>query len=1237
MLLSLCFSVLTYVMPTKFKDLPKLSERPKVIAHPVKDDGEIEASRKSYDLYKNLTKHFSYYKHHEEVLTATAGLDPDNGDFPYKLKPVDNNFIEMVFYLLTILLREHCEDIDARKVFERYNLIELLNAMCNCTSSIAIPEDLKSFASYIIRHYYDVTGEMPSSMTKSMSETQNSENISEADKKLQEQIKARKEKARKARAAINKKMKNKQKKATKTVRCFESETGNAIEQLVGHEEKEATRLKELQEKEANMLKDMQQQHNISEISGCHFKEVLNRPNNTCIICRTEFDIDADINYKDDTLVIPINLSNFYKNIFLDDHKKSAFSDNSDEEANPFLNLLGVRSEVNKILNTCGHVFHKKCLEKSAGSRLFTGSFSGLRTCPYCSTEYSQTMPVFTLKKMVSLRKYESKFKDAKTNANIWKWITSVEKYFAPAKPEQATTYRLKLTMDLSEPPKEETKTEEVQPETIDLPDMNDEDIAPPPEKPKKEDKRLNKLKEDEVTTSQLKELRQFYEELKPTRKSMAEKSIIYFLDTFAYTVEQIELRAYRENRNIATDLPQRHKLILTQLAAIMLPLFQNLKLMEVVDTTSPTTHKRTGIVREIDNFTEDRLNDFGLVRQINDFHSDDWSDSEMSVDDSNESLSDNERADEDRLPRRNAIRRNTTVTATTTRVAETGTTMNDEDNPVAAAATDTVGDQNNEANDAENEVNTGNADDANDALANEENNNPATEMAVTTLPNTVVIQPGPDGNTQITGNREVVEQLQNAINNAINNPDNAGEIEADDLDEEGRVEFEIGETVIPLDDDIDQDDPNVETATGNALERTIRLLTGGAAPDMLTQLARNRNISGGSNQNDTEPENFEKYEIKEKDNKFLKNFELYARQVARTQLKRLVLSKKEFGLTSDDQSCLLSEKLFTSFVRSFFTIASMATNKGEYEDLKFLLHLPTTTKSLINLYSLACLTQFFALDEQYPDMVEKFAYLKEEDTNKDAVLFNSLDADEIEQIRDTFQNLRSKTTKISDKAITLSIKTLGTFLRKVVILLQAVNRMPYYEIVGKKVNEMNSEELIGLTDRHFTKISILDMMAYCGMKYDSILGIFDCGGSASLFKFVKSWDEDFKQSLAAEKNSENSESLENSEEKDAQPANKRLKLNSEAISYELNFKSKVFIDLPENFSLLSRFSQQYSCPNLAKQLSSSTTGGNTTNTDKSLTVQLKNNTKCRTVIGWRFSNFLAERFDTKNKKVFSYL
>lgn len=282
------------------------------------------------------------------------------------------------------------------------------------------------------------------------------------------------------------------------------------------------------------------------------------------------------------------------------------------------------------------------------------------------------------------------------------------------------------------------------------------------------------------------------------------------------------------------------------------------------------------------------------------------------------------------------------------------------------------------------------------------------------------------------------------------------------------------------------------------------------------------------------------------------------------------------------QNSLLCEKLFVSFVRSYFSIPSVTTNEGEFDDTKFLLNYSSSGKSILNLYCLAVLTQFYVLDDHFGQDLSN-NYLSNDDA-ADERLMNSFTDEEIDTIESAFSKANRKTTL-------LAIKTLGTFLRKVVILLQTINRIPYFQVIQKKKENCTQEELSGLVSREFTNQSILQMLNYCGLKYDSILGLFDCGGSSSLIKFLKQWSLDFQQDLIP------------SEDK-PMPIN----FDKETITYDLNFKTKVFIDLPENYSLLSRLSANYSCENFEKQLKSSTTGGGNSASNRSLAVQVKNNT-----------------------------
>ena len=292
-----------------------------------------------------------------------------------------------------------------------------------------------------------------------------------------------------------------------------------------------------------------------------------------------------------------------------------------------------------------------------------------------------------------------------------------------------------------------------------------------------------------------------------------------------------------------------------------------------------------------------------------------------------------------------------------------------------------------------------------------------------------------------------------------------------------------------------------------------------------------------------------------------------------------------------------------------------------------MLNLSSSIKSLVNLYLLAAVTQFFAVSQimlEGKDTQEQFKNTHNNDDQEIKSLLSTFSKDEINQLKEVYlaisnQSDQKTPDEIPNSVVVFAIETIGIFLRKVIILLACINRMPYFKITGKDQNECNIDELSGLVGRKFTSQSILQMMGYCGLKYESILGIFDCNGTSSLMKFIRQWKIDFDESLKNDDSGDKNEmgdSLENLtvavNNNNHQP---KFKLDLQAIQYELNFKKKILISLPENFRDLSRMAQEFVCPNLSKQLASQTTGGDlSSNANRSLAVQVKNNTQRKIVM-----------------------
>ena len=113
------------------------------------------------------------------------------------------------------------------------------------------------------------------------------------------------------------------------------------------------------------------------------------------------------------------------------------------------------------------------------------------------------------------------------------------------------------------------------------------------------------------------------------------------------------------------------------------------------------------------------------------------------------------------------------------------------------------------------------------------------------------------------------------------------------------------------------------------------------------------------------------------------------------------------------QNSLLCEKLFVSFVRSYFSIPSVTTNEGEFDDTKFLLNYSSSGKSILNLYCLAVLTQFYVLDDHFGQDLSN-NYLSNDDA-ADERLMNSFTDEEIDTIESAFSKANRKTTLLAIK------------------------------------------------------------------------------------------------------------------------------------------------------------------------------------------------------------------------------
>ena len=141
-------------------------------------------------------------------------------------------------------------------------------------------------------------------------------------------------------------------------------------------------------------------------------------------------------------------------------------------------------------------------------------------------------------------------------------------------------------------------------------------------------------------------------------------------------------------------------------------------------------------------------------------------------------------------------------------------------------------------------------------------------------------------------------------------------------------------------------------------------------------------------------------------------------------------------------------------------------------------------------------------------------------------------------------------------------QTIGIFLRKVMILLQSVNRMPFFKIV-------DNITFSGLNNRNdFTAASISQFLNYFGIKEEDV----------ELPKLLDSDAMDLP-SLAS------------------------MDL-PETILFDLNLKKKVLIDLPKTFAELSILAQKFKCPKIEELTVGSRSRNPSTSVDQNNTSSL---------------------------------
>lgn len=284
------------------------------------------------------------------------------------------NVLEKCLYLISILLREHSQRykeksqfeiskdidpkkyLDARHVFDRFEFIKILNKISELNEA---PENIQKFAGFLVKHYYNETGEIPAKNEDPKKTDQEKADEKSGEKTAKE---IRREKARKARAKVLAKMKKQQKKVINNIDDFEENTGNKVETVVNHEEK----LEQGMKRRSSTV-----DFSGKEISGNEFNPDIKRPKFTCSICRNDKDIDDMLEEGEETWV------------FVSSIQKAGSMKNFDHGLSS-LSIAGV--ENNYIVQTCGHAFHSKCLKELEKNNSSSFMARG-RKCPYCTTDY----------------------------------------------------------------------------------------------------------------------------------------------------------------------------------------------------------------------------------------------------------------------------------------------------------------------------------------------------------------------------------------------------------------------------------------------------------------------------------------------------------------------------------------------------------------------------------------------------------------------------------------------------------------------------------------------------------------------------------------------------------------------------------------------------------------------------------------------------------------------------------
>lgn len=312
----------------------------------------------------------------------------------------------------------------------------------------------------------------------------------------------------------------------------------------------------------------------------------------------------------------------------------------------------------------------------------------------------------------------------------------------------------------------------------------------------------------------------------------------------------------------------------------------------------------------------------------------------------------------------------------------------------------------------------------------------------------------------------------------------------------------------------------------------------------------------------------------DKEERILSETVIAARSMARQVLKDLVLCKDQSveDMIPLETSCILIQKVFESFTTAVLTVGAMPTNAGEADATKYLINYTVTNKTLVTVYSMIAITQGLLLSQEYDLQIEEHL------VDIDQVLT----IDEQTQLEDMFVSV-FQIEDISKNNIKMAIYFYGVFLRRVAILFSTMNRQSL----------TFPDTLDSLKNRKFTRLGLNTLMSYCGLKGESILSVFDCGGSASLLKYLNIWKSQLLQNL-----------------------NDFKTLPKPIIEKYLCRTFKTLTPLPPKFTDLAKLGYEYQCPNHLKLTSLTTTGGSSTagTHAQSIAFQVTNNTSHEVVL-----------------------